>query len=271
MKNITGALLTSALTALLFSGCGSAGRTVGDTVSTDGSSSMEKVMGYLSESYMNENPNVKITYNPTGSSSGIKAVSDGVCDIGLSSRTLKDSEKESLTGTAVAIDGIAVIVNCENRTDNISLEDISSLYTGKITNWSELGGDDAPIVAIGREAASGTRNGFESVTGTDDLCKYSLELTSNGDVIQTVASNPNAIGYTSLASVKDNVKTVRIDGVMPSIETIRDGTYKIQRNFIFVTKKNEELTGSVKDFFDYATSGRADGLIEKAGAIPVAR
>lgn len=271
MKKIITVLLTSALTAVLFSGCGSTDNSAGGTVSTDGSTSMEKVIGYLSESYMSENSNVKVTYNPTGSGSGIKAVSDGVCDIGLSSRDLKDDEKESLTQTVVAIDGIAVIVNPENKTDDLSLEDISALYTGEITNWSELGGDDAPVVVIGREAASGTRDGFESITGTEDSCKYSQELTSTGDVVQTVASNPNAIGYASLASVKDNVKTVSVNGVMPSTETIQDGTYKIQRDFIFVTKKNEDLTGSAKDFFDYATSGKADDLIEKAGAIPVVR
>lgn len=232
---------------------------------------MEKVIGYLSESYMAENEGVKITYNPTGSGSGINAVLEERCDIGLSSRDLKDDEQTELVGTVVAIDGIAMIVNTENKIDDLSIEQISALYKGEITNWSELGGNDSPVVLIGREAASGTRDGFESITQTEDLCKYSQELTSTGDVIQTVATNPNAIGYTSLSAVKDNVKVLEIEGIAPSKETIQNGSYKIQRDFLFVTKKDSELSDSAKKFFDYVTSGMADDLIEKAGAIPVVR
>ncbi|MGM9551498.1 MAG: phosphate ABC transporter substrate-binding protein [Clostridia bacterium] len=244
---------------------------VSGTVSTDGSTSMEKVIGYLSEYYMEENSEVKVTYNPTGSGAGIQAVEEGRCDIGLSSRNLKDSEKENLIQTVVAIDGIAIIVNPENTVSDLTVEQIADLYMGKITSWKEVGGNDAPVVLIGREAASGTRDGFESITGTQDACVYSQELTSTGDVVQTVASNPNAIGYASLASVKDTVKLVSVEGVVPTTKTIQSGEYKIQRNFVFVTKKGTELTGAVKSFFEFATSSQADELIVKAGAVPVSR
>lgn len=272
MKKIITILISVGLITGLFMGCGSAGNnTQSDTVSTDGSTSMEKVIGYLSESYMEENGRVKITYNPTGSGSGIKAVSEGRCDIGLSSRDLTDDEKETLNATVVAVDGIAVIVNNQNPVADLTLEQISELYKGEITNWKAVGGTDAPVVLIGREAASGTRDGFESITDTADKCKYSQELTSTGDVIQTVSSNPNAIGYASLASVKDSVKAISVEGAYPSKETIQNGNYKIQRDFVFVTKKNAEISSAVKDFFDFAISEKADELIEKAGAIPVAR
>lgn len=271
MKKIISILAVAGVLAAMLAGCGSKGEEVGGTVATDGSTSMEKVIGYLSEAYMEENANVKVTYNPTGSGSGIKAVEEGRCDIGLSSRDLKDEEKTNLTGTVVAIDGIAIIVNPENPVTDLSIEQIAALYKGEVTNWSEVGGADAPVVLIGREAASGTRDGFESITDTEDLCKYTQELTSTGDVVQTVASNPNAIGYASLASVKDTVKAVNVEGVTPTTETIQSGAYKVQRNFVFVTKKNAELSGAAKAFFDFATQGAADDLIVKAGAVPVAR
>ena len=281
MKKIMSMFAVVALMAAMVTGCGTNGDVATDdpiapekvsgTVATDGSTSMEKVIGYLSEAYMEENADVKVTYNPTGSGSGIQAVQEGRCDIGLSSRNLKDEEAKDLVGTVVAIDGIAIIVNPENPVADLTIEQIAKLYKGEITNWKEIGGNDAPVVLIGREAASGTRDGFESITGTEDACKYSQELTSTGDVVQTVASNPNAIGYASLASVKDTVKAIDVEGVTPTTETIQDGTYKVQRNFIFVTKKNTELSGAAKAFFDFATSSAADKLIEEAGAVPVAR
>ncbi len=272
MKKIMSILASLALVAAMMTGCGSNdANTKGGTVATDGSTSMEKVIGYLSEAYMEENSDVKITYNPTGSGSGIQAVQEGRCDIGLSSRDLKDEEAKELTGTVVAIDGIAVIVNPENPITDLTIEQIAGLYKGEITNWSEIGGSDAPVVLIGREAASGTRDGFESITDTEDVCHYTQELTSTGDVVQTVASNPNAIGYASIASVKDTVKMLSVEGVKPTTETIQNGTYKVQRNFVFVTKKNAQMSESTKAFFDFATSSAADSLIEKAGAVPVAR
>lgn len=270
MKKIISVVLSALLAGGVLTGCGG-GQAQPSTVSTDGSTSMEKVIGYLCESYMEENKNVKVTYNPTGSGSGIQAVSEGRCDIGLSSRDLKDDEAKTLTGTVVAIDGIAIIVNPQNNASNLSVDQIAKIYTGEITNWSEVGGTDGPIVPIGREAASGTRDGFESITGTKDKCKYSQELTSTGDVIQTVSGNPNAIGYASLASVKDSVKVLSVENVTPSEETIQNGSYKIQRDFVLVTKKDTALSSEAQKFFDYATSSKADDLIKKAGAVPVAR
>lgn len=280
MKRIM-AFLLAIVTVGVFAGCGNTevneeqtdtvAQVVTGSVTTDGSTSMEKVIGFLSEAYMEENDKVKITYNPTGSGSGIQAVLDGRCDIGLSSRDLKAEEAEKLKGTVVAIDGIAVIVNPENSVNDLTVEQIGALYRGEVENWKELGGSDAPIVLIGREAASGTRDGFESITGTEDLCKYTQELTSTGDVVQTVASNPNAIGYASLASVKDSVKVLLVEGVKPTTETIQNGDYKIQRNFVFVTRKDGDMSNACKDFFSFATSGEADAYIIAAGAVPAAR
>lgn len=269
MKKFLMFFLTVCLSSMLFSGCTTSNSS--NVISTDGSTSMEKLIGYLSEGYMEENNGIKVTYNPTGSGSGIKAVQSESCNIGLSSRELKDEEKSDLESVAVAIDGIAMIVNPENPIGNLSIEQISALFKGEITNWKDLGGENAAVVLIGREAASGTRDGFESITDTVDKCKYSQELTSTGDVIQTVSSNPNAIGYASLASIKDNVKVLSVEDIYPSKETIQSGKYKLQRNFLFVIKKNAELSDAAKDFFIYVTSGNADELIEKAGAIPVSR
>lgn len=269
-----GVLVSICVIIGIFAGCSSEKTNTQNskmTVSTDGSTSMEKVIGFLSESYMADNENVTVTYNPTGSGAGIQAVSEGRCDIGLASRNLKDEEKANLNETVIAIDGIAVIVNNENNVEDLTIEQIAKIYKGEITNWKELGGADAPIVVIGREAASGTRDGFESITETEDLCKYSQELTSTGDVVQTVSSNPNAIGYASLASVGDTVKALKVEGITPSTETIQSGEYKIQRNFVFVTRKDEQLSEAAKSFFDFASSAQADELIVKAGAVPVKR
>lgn len=241
------------------------------TVSTDGSTSMEKVIGFLSEAYMEEHGDIKVTYNPTGSSSGIQAVTEGRCDIGLASRDLKEEETADLEGTVVAIDGIGMIVNSENPVTDLTIEQIGQIYRGEIANWNEVGGSDAPIVCIGREAASGTRDGFEEVTGTKDQCKYSQELTSTGDVVQTVSGNPNAIGYASVASANDTVKLVSVEGVSPDTETIQSGAYQLQRNFVLVTKKDSPLSEAARDFFDFATSSQADSLITEAGAVPVKR
>ena len=239
------------------------------TVSTDGSTSMEKVVGGLGEMFMELNNGVTFTYNPTGSGSGIKAVQEGRCDIGLASRKLKAAEAESgLTETVLAYDGIAVIVNLENPVSDLNVETIAKIYTGEITNWSEVGGADAEIVLIGREAGSGTRDGFESITGTEDACKYRQELTSTGDVITAVSQNPGAIGYASVASVKDSVKALTVGGVAPSNETILDGTYVIQRPFVMVTKADAQLSAAAQAFFDYAMSKDAHELIIAAGVVP---
>ncbi len=239
------------------------------TVATDGSTSMEKVIGALGEAFMEANSGVNFTYNPTGSGSGITAVSEGRCDIGLSSRALKDSEVASgLVGTVLAYDGIAMIVNPANTVEDLDIETIAKIYTGEITNWSEVGGADAEIVLVGREAGSGTRSGFEELTETVDKCKYRQELTSTGDVITAVAQNPDAIGYASLASVKDSVKALKVAGVTPSEETVKDGTYLIQRPFVLVTKEGVALSPVAQAFFDYATKGQANDIITASGVVP---
>ena len=273
MKKIISIVLTAVCAAALFAGCSTkapeAAAEAGN-VSLDGSTSMEKVIGSLGESFINSNSGTSYTYNPTGSGSGIKAVSEGTCDIGLSSRNLKDDEKASgLTGTVLTLDGIAVIVNPNNPVSDLSVEQIASIYKGEITNWKDVGGSDAEIVLIGREAGSGTRDGFESITDTKDACKYRQELTSTGDVITTVSQNPDAIGYASLASLKDNVKALTVGGIAPTEETVKDGSYVIQRPFVLVTKDGVELSETAKKFFDYATSSQAAEVITAAGAVPV--
>ena len=266
MKKFISILLVAIMAVSALTGCSGS---KGGTVSTDGSTSMEKVIGALGESFENDNSGVTFTYNPTGSGSGIKAVLEGRCDIGLSSRNLKDEEKaDGLTETVLAYDGIAMIVHPENPVSDLTLEQIAAIYTGEITNWNEVDGSDGEIVLIGREAGSGTRDGFESITGTEDACKYRQELTSTGDVITTVAGNPNAIGYASLASVKNSVKAISVGGVAPSEATIKDGSYAVQRPFVLVTKTDAELSETAKKFFDYITSADANEIIAAAGVVP---
>ena len=239
-------------------------------VATGGSTSVEKVIGALSEAFMEANPGVDVTYDPTGSSAGVTGAADGTLDIGLSSRALKEEEiSKGLKETTFALDGIAIVVNTENTATDLSLEQIAGLATGEITNWSEVGGPDAPVVLIGREAGSGTRDGFESIVGVEDKCAYEQELTSTGAVLAGVAANPNAFGYVSLASVDDTVKMVTVDGVAASEETVKDGSYKIQRPFVFVTKDGEELSAQAQAFYDFALSEDAAELIAAAGAVPM--
>ncbi len=282
MKKLISLVLAALMALTLFAACGKTNddnkdnnddnAEVTGTVSTDGSTSMEKVIMSLGESFQAENKGITVGYNPTGSGSGITAVSEGRCDIGLASRALKDDEKAAgLKETVLALDGIAIIVNPENKVSDLTVEQIAKIYTGEITNWKDVGGDDAEIVLIGREAGSGTRDGFESITGTKDSCKYRQELTSTGDVITTVAGNPNAIGYASLASVKDTVKAISVNGIAPSEATVSDGSYEVQRPFILVTKEGVELSKAAQLFFDYATGKDAADIISAAGAVPVAK
>ena len=287
MKKFWTILASATLALTLLAGCGSSGNAPassaassapsgGDTeltgsVATDGSTSMKSVIGALGESFQNANSGVTFTYNPTGSGSGIQAVSEGRCDIGLSSRALKDDEKASgLKETTLALDGIAIIVNPQNPVKDLTLEQIAKIYTGEITNWKDVGGNDAEIVLIGREAGSGTRDGFESITDTKDACQYRQELTSTGDVITTVSQNPNAIGYASLAAIKDSVKALTVNGVAPTEATVKDGTYLVQRPFVLVTKEGVALSETAQKFFDFATSADAASIISAAGAVPVA-
>ena len=289
MKKIISILLAAVIVMALLAGCGSknSGNTndnntpnnnqtteLSGSVATNGSTSMEKVIGALSEQFMTDNSGVTVTYDPTGSGAGIEAAGNGSADIGLSSRALKDEEKAGgLTETVVALDGIAVIVNANSKVEDLTVEQIAKIFTGEITDWSEVGGDAGTISCIGREAGSGTRDGFESITGTKDACKLDQELTSTGGVIEAVAGNPNAIGYASLSAVegKDTVKAVTVGGVACTEATVLDGSYAIQRPFVLVTKTGETLSDAAQAFFGYATSTAANDLIKAAGAVPVAK
>ena len=287
MKKVFAILLTLTMALSLLAGCGSSKTeeqptetndtqteqpaALSGAVALNGSTSMEKVVGALGEQFMSDNSGVSVTYDATGSGAGIEAASNGSADIGLSSRALKDEEVASgLVGTTVALDGIAVIVNPANGVENLTVEQIAKIFTGEITDWSELGGTAGTISCIGREAGSGTRDGFESITGTKDACKMDQELTSTGAVIEAVAGNPNAIGYASLSALKDTVKAVTVGGVACSEETVLDGSYEIQRPFVFVTKDGVALSDQAQAFFDFATSSAANDLIRGAGAVPVA-
>lgn len=282
MKKFLTLALTAVMALSLLTACGSKNdnsadantdgsnteTTLSGTVSTDGSTSMEKVINSLGESFMAMNKEVKFTYNPTGSGSGIQAVSEGRCDIGLSSRALKDDEKASgLVETVVALDGIAIVVNPENPVSDLDVDTIAKIYTGEITNWKDVGGNDAEIVLIGREAGSGTRDGFESITDTKDACQYRQELTSTGDVINTVSQNPDAIGYASLSAVGDSVKALTVGGVEATEATVKDGSYVVQRPFVLVTKEGTKLSPAAQAFFDYALSADAASIIAAAGAV----
>lgn len=291
MKKTLALILTLALSLTALTGCGSKTETPADTntdnsaqteapatlsgsVSTNGSTSMEKVIGALSEQFMADNSGVTVTYDPTGSGSGIEAVKNGTADIGLASRSLKDEEKaDGLTETVIALDGIAVIVHAQSKVTDLTVEQIAKIFTGEITDWSQVGGDPGAISCIGRESGSGTRDGFESITGTKDSCKLDQELTSTGGVIEAVAGNPNAIGYASLSAVegKDTVKAVTVGGVACTEAAVLDGSYAIQRPFVLVTKDGTTLSPVAQAFFVFATSKDAASLIQNAGAVPTAK
>ena len=272
VRNVSIVAIVAVLLFALFacnpgtSGNGGSGKS--GTVSTNGSTSMEKVIGALSEAFMQENSGVKVTYDATGSGTGIESAKNGSCDLGLSSRKLKDSET-GLVAHTIALDGIAMIVNDKSGVSNLTLEQVKQIFKGEITNWKELGGEDLEISCVGRESGSGTRDGFESITGTADVCKLAQELTSAGAVITAVSSSKNAIGYASLSSVEgqNGIKTVTIDDVECTEDNVLSGSYKIQRPFNIVVAEGKELSEHAQSFLDFAMSSQAADLITKAGAI----
>ncbi len=263
MKKFLALALAAMLALCAFAGC--SGEDAEVVLTTNGSTSMEKLM----EIYMDVYTDATITYAATGSGAGITAVTEGNADIGLASRDLKDSEVEAgLTGYVVAIDGIAIVVHPANPVSDLSIEQIAKIYTKEITNWSELGGEDATIVVVGREAGSGTRDGFESVTGTAEACSYDMELNSTGDVRTTVAGNTAAIGYISLSSVSEEVSAVSVEGVLPSEETVQDGSYAVQRNFVMAVK-TDSVSDEAMAFINWALSSAADEYVREAGCVPI--
>lgn len=265
----------SASSAAASSTSAAAGSTASSTaalsgnVATGGSTSMKNVIAALTEGFAEVEPGVTVSYDPTGSGAGITGATDKTLDIGLSSRALKDDEKADVDGTTIALDGIAIIVNNASKVGDLTVDQLKQMFTGEITNWSEVGGDDGEIVLIGREAGSGTRDGFESIVDVKDSCKYAQELTATGAVISAVEANPLAIGYASLSAVGDTVKMVTVGGVECSEETVKDGSYEVQRPFVFVTNKSATLSEQAQAFFDFATSADAADLIRTAGAVPV--
>ena len=259
----------SSTSAAAGSTASSATAALSGNVATGGSTSMKNVIAALTEGFAEVEPGVTVSYDPTGSGAGITGATDKTLDIGLSSRALKDDEKADVEGTTIALDGIAIIVNNASKVEDLTVDQLKEMFTGEITNWSEVGGDDGEIVLIGREAGSGTRDGFESIVDVKDSCKYAQELTATGAVISAVEANPLAIGYASLSAVGDTVKMVTVGGVECSEETVKDGSYEVQRPFVFVTNKSVTLSEQAQAFFDFATSADAADLIRTAGAVPV--
>lgn len=243
--------------------------TLSGNVATGGSTSMKNIIAALTEGFAEVEPGVTVSYDPTGSGAGITGATDKTLDIGLSSRALKDDEKSAVDGTIVALDGIAIIVNKDSKVADLTVEQLKKMFTGEITNWKDVGGDDGEIVLVGREAGSGTRDGFESIVDVKDSCKYAQELTATGAVISAVEANPLAIGYASLSAVGDTVAMVTVEGVECSEDTVKDGSYKIQRPFVFVTNKSVALSAQAQAFVDFATSKDVADLIRTAGAVPV--
>ncbi len=260
---------TAASSTAAGSAASSTAAALSGNVATGGSTSMKNVIAALTEGFAEVEPGVTVSYDPTGSGAGITGATDKTLDIGLSSRALKDDEKADVDGTTIALDGIAIIVNNASKVEDLTVDQLKQMFTGEITNWSEVGGDDGEIVLIGREAGSGTRDGFESIVEVKDSCKYAQELTATGAVISAVEANPLAIGYASLSAVGDTVKMVTVGGVECSEETVKDGSYEVQRPFVFVTNKSVALSEQAQAFFDFATSADAADLIRTAGAVPV--
>ena len=264
-----GGSASSSTSAAAGSAASSTAAALSGNVAAGGSTSMKNVIAALTEGFAEVEPGVTISYDPTGSGAGITGATDKTLDIGLSSRALKDDEKADVEGTTIALDGIAIIVNNASKVEDLTVDQLKQMFTGEITNWSEVGGDDGEIVLIGREAGSGTRDGFESIVDVKDSCKYAQELTATGAVISAVEANPLAIGYASLSAVGDTVKMVTVGGVECSEETVKDGSYEVQRPFVFVTNKSVALSEQAQAFFDFATSADAADLIRTAGAVPV--
>lgn len=295
MKKMTSVLMAGLLAAMTLASCGGNGASssttessaatsstaastaeessektaeLSGTVSMSGSTSMEIVAKALAESFTGLYPDVTVDVQLGGSSTGIQNALEGVSDIGNVSRDLAEDET-GLTPHEIALDGIGIAVNPENPVENLTLEQIADIYTGEITNWSEVGGEDLEIYVVGREAGSGTRDAFESITGVGENAKYASEQTSTGSAKTTVATTPGAIGYVSFDSIDDTVKTVTVNDVAISVDTIKDGSYVLQRPFLMVTKEDAELSDAAQAFLDYVLSEDGQAVCEQVGLVPV--
>ena len=271
-KKMFAALTAVCFMAVVFTGCGAKGTENGNlngNVTLAGSTSMEKLCEAMSESFMEANPGVTVTVEYTGSGAGLESLATGSVDIGNASRGLKDGEKaDGSVENIVAIDGIVVITDKNNCVTDISSESLAKIYTGEITNWSELGGDNQPIVVIGREAGSGTRDAFEELLEVKDACAYAQELDSTGAVLAKVSSTPGAIGYVSLDVVDSTVTGLKIDGIEPTEEMILAGSYLLQRPFVMATKGTiSEQNEVVQAWFAYINSEAGKEVIKKVGLI----
>lgn len=241
------------------------------SISMSGSTSMEKFANALCESFMEKYPDVNVTVEFTGSSAGIESVLSGKCDIGNSSRNLKDEEKESgAVENIVAIDGIAVALDTSNTVTDLTKDQLAAIYTGEVKNWSDLGGENMPIVVVGREAGSGTRSAFEEILKIEDQCAYANELDSTGAVMAKVASTPGAIGYVSLDAVDDSVTAASLDGVEPTAENIKAGEYFLSRPFVMATNGEIDAQNDlVKTLFEYVYSEEGQNVAASVGLITV--
>jgi len=284
MKKILSITLVIILSLGALSGCGAKAGDTGSgdeatgTVVTAGSTSVQPLSEELAAAFMDANSGISVEVQGGGSGQGIKAVQEKIADFGALSRNVKDEEKGSVTEEfVIAKDGVAVIVNSESKVENLTIEQIKKIYTGEITNWSEVGGEDAPIVVVSREEGSGTRGAFTEITKVmekneageeiDNTTKDALVQGSTGAVMQTVATTPNTIGYVSLGSLSDTVKTVNVEGVAPTEETVLSGEYKISRPFLYVT--GGELTEAAQLFIDFILSEEGQTIVEESGFIPV--
>ncbi len=241
------------------------------TITMAGSTSMEKLANALKEAFMEKYPNVTVTVEFTGSGAGIEALTAGSVDIGNSSRNLKEEELAAgAVENIVAIDGIAVVTDPANTVTDLTKDQLIAVYKGEITNWSELGGADEPIVVIGREAGSGTRGAFEELLGIEDVCAYANELDSTGAVIAKVASTPGAIGYASLDAIDDSVTAVSLEGVAPTVENIKAGSYFLSRPFVMATMGEISAQNElIQAFFAYLTGDEGRAVVEAVGLITV--
>jgi len=270
-KKITGIIAFLLAVLVVATACGN-GAANGDglsgRVSLNGSTSVERVIAALMEAFREEHPGVTLTFDATGSGAGITSATEGTADIGLSSRYLRDGE-DGVDYVRFAVDGLAVIVHPDNPVSNLTSEQIAAIYTGEITNWSEVGGEDSPIAVIGREAGSGSRGAFDDIMGIDGYVVHDQELTSGGAVITAVATNAFAIGYSSLSAVGDTVRVVSVDGVMCTEATLLDGSYPVQRPFILMTQAGTEPSEATQAFIDFILSAEATEIISNAGVVQV--